>query len=37
MVKFAKASPDETAHETWMAFLEGYLRESSNKNMLPNT
>lgn len=37
MVKFAKASPDETAHETWMAFLEGYLRESSKKNVLPNT
>jgi hypothetical protein len=27
MVKFAKAAPDDTAHEGWLAFLEGYLRE----------
>jgi hypothetical protein len=36
MVKFAKSLPDETAHDTWMAFLEGYLRESSTKNVPPS-
>jgi hypothetical protein len=28
MVKFAKASPDDAAHESWLAFLEGYLRNN---------